>query len=83
MNEDYWVYPRQVTYSDGRQEIIWIKYEWNHTEHRLESHFESHGCASPGSPNYRGGFAYCDEAMRLFRRQPPRKQIILAVGEAI
>lgn len=40
----------------------------------FDAHLDTHGCGRPGS----GGFAYCDEAMSLFRLLPAGDRIIWA-----
>lgn len=73
-----WQWPMLVTHADGRQEYGLISYDWNASETAFNKHLDEHGCGTPGRPNFTLGFAYCDEAVRLFSRLPPSKQIILA-----
>ncbi len=65
-----------IRFKDGREQQFTALYDWDNPPTlrslALSEHLDTHGCAE------RGGFAYCDEAMKLFRALPLRKQVIIA-----
>lgn len=77
MSAEVWQWPMLVTYADGRQEYGLISYDWGTSERLFNKHVDEHGCGDSKSPNFTGGFAYCDEAMRLWDRLPPSQRIVI------